>query len=265
MTAESIPLRFAGAGRMARLRELTGRDEYSVVDASTAKAIALIAALLDEGTANDTDPIRATDLVAADRDRLLATVYERAFGDRIESTLTCARCGQPFDVDFSLRQLMESINERAATVAPALLQNGRVETADGLRFRLPTGHDELAVAGLPLSEAELSLLQRCAEGDWPNDQKTFDSLLEQVAPLLDLELVARCAECGHVHKIEFDIQTYVLGAIAAERRRLLAEVHRIAKAYGWPLDSILALTRSDRRFLVDLIENESVRNRRPRS
>ena len=29
----------------------------------------------------------------------------------------------------------------------------------------------------------------------------FEELLEQVARLIDLELVANCAECGHVHTV----------------------------------------------------------------
>jgi hypothetical protein len=103
------------------------------------------------------------------------------------------------------------------------------------------------------------LLSRCAEGgDWPEGGVAFEQLLEQVAPLLDLELIAPCAECGHVHTIQFDIQTYVLGAIVAERRRLLSEINRIARAYSWSLDEILSLRRSDRRQFVELIENEYV-------
>jgi hypothetical protein len=34
------------------------------------------------------------------------------------------------------------------------------------------------------------------------------------------------------------------------------EINRIAKAYSWSLDEILSLRRSDRRHLVELIENE---------
>jgi len=259
MIAESIPLRFAGATRIAHLRELTGRDEFGVLGANTANAIELLSALLDNASASETEQIRAVDLVAADRDRLLAAVYERAFSDRIESTLTCARCAQPFDLYFSLRRLIEEVNERTSDGEWKPLGDGRFESSDGLRFRLPTGNDELALAGLASSEVESLLLSRCAEGgDWSKDRVAFEHLLEQVAPLLDLELIAPCAECSHVHTIQFDIQTYVLGAIVAERRRLLAEINRIAKAYSWSLDEILSLRRSDRRQFFELIENEYV-------
>ena len=146
---KSIPLRFAGTGRVARLRELTGRDEYAVSGASTADALRLLDALLDNASTSEAEHIRAADLVAADRDRLLATLYERAFGDRIESTLTCARCAQPFDLLFLASSLDWSrLTTRASVDEWTALGDGRFEGADGVCFRLPTGNDELAVAGL---------------------------------------------------------------------------------------------------------------------
>jgi len=238
----TVPLRFAGQRRMARLRELTGRDEYAVAGASTAMAIALLSALMEEGS--------AADLVAADRDRLLAAVHLQAFGDRIESTLTCVKCGQPFDLNFSLRGLIDSIDARTPSAQWKALGDGRFESADGATIRLPTGSDELSVADLPSEEVEGVLRTRA---DWPDDE-----VLEEVAPLLDLELVAPCAECRHVHAIRFDIQSYFLTALAGERRRLLAEIHRLAIAYSWSLPEILSLTRTDRRTFVELIQNERV-------
>jgi hypothetical protein len=251
MIADRVPLRFAGSRRTARLRELTGRDEYAVSGVSTPNAIGLLTSLLDAQAPGEMEPIRAADLVAADRDRLLAVVYERAFGDRIESTLTCARCAQPFDLHFSLQRLIETVDARTTTGHWKALGDGRFEGADGASIRLPTGNDELAAAALSADEVEPFLRNRAAEG-------VADEVLEEIAPLLDLELVARCAECGHTHAIQFDIQSYLLSAILTERRRLLAEINRIAAAYAWSLDEILSLSRTDRRVLVELIENERV-------
>jgi hypothetical protein len=254
---ECIPLRFAGAGRAAYLPELTGRDEMAVCGANTANAIRLLSALLDSAAHRETERLCAEDLVAADRDRVLAAVYRWAFGDRIESTLKCTRCSQPFDLHFSLRQLIAAVDERIDGEALRPVPEGQFETSDGLRFRLPTGRDELDLAGFSATEMESLLLGRCVEGgSWPENRIAFEQVLEQVAPLLDQELLAACAECGHVHTVQFDMQTYVLGAILAERRRLLVEINRIAKAYSWSLDEILSLRRSDRRHLVELIENE---------
>lgn len=257
MFAETIPLRFAGERAVARLRELTGRDEYAVAGVSTANAIDLLAGLIDTYAESDAKGIHAADLVAADRDRLLAAVYKNAFGDHIESTLTCDKCAQPFDIDFSLASVISSVNQTSETREYVRLDDGRFKAANGLSFRLPTGRDELAAMGMTAKEVELVLLKRCTEDrEWPEGEIAFEELLERIAPLIDLELVAPCPECHHVHTIQFDIQTYLLGALVAERRRLLADINCIAGAYSWSLDQILSLTRSDRRHLVELIENE---------
>jgi hypothetical protein len=109
------------------------------------------------------------------------------------------------------------------------------------------------------SEVESLLLSRSADGvALAGGRGAFEELLQQIAPLIDLELVANCPDCGHVHNVQFDIQTYLLGAIVTERRRLLSDINCIASAYSWSLDEVLSLSRTDRRLLVDLIENERV-------
>jgi hypothetical protein len=128
---------------------------------------------------------------------------------------------------------------------------------------VPTGRDELDAADFEQNEAESLLLNRCAEGGaWPGGAGAFQEMLDEVAPLIDLELTASCAECGYPHTIQFDIQSYLLGALLGERNRLIKEIHRVATAYGWCLDDILSLTRSERRQLVELIENEISRHGR---
>jgi hypothetical protein len=256
MYSETIPLRFAG-GAIARIRELTGRDEYSVFGVSTANAIDLLSGLIEAQSDRQSLSIQAIDLVAADRDQVLAAVYRTAFGDRIESTLTCDKCAQPFDIDFSLQNLIASINQADEPVQFLQLEDGSFQASNGVTFRLPTGRDELAATGQSAQELESLLLKRCTdEQGWTGGGGALEDLLERVAPLIDLELIATCPECRHVHKLQFDIQTYLLGALVAERRRLLSDINCIAAAYSWSLEEILSLTRSDRRHLVELIENE---------
>ena len=258
MFAEMIPLHFAGPGQVACLRELTGRDEYSVMGADTANAIDLLTNLLLSPSHNQA-PLRAADLVASDRDRLLAAVYKRTFGDQVEATLNCSRCDQPFDLNFSLDRVVESIKTGEQPVEWTTLTDGEFETATGIKFRLPTGNDELATLGMEASEVESLLLSRSADGvALAGGRGAFEELLQQIAPLIDLELVANCPDCGHVHNVQFDIQTYLLGAIMTERRRLLSDINCIARSYSWSLDEVLSLSRTDRRLLVDLVENERV-------
>jgi hypothetical protein len=122
----------------------------------------------------------------------------------------------------------------------------------------------MEVAALASSEAELALAQRCVveapEGlDAP---AAVEQAMEDLAPVLDLDIDTACPECGARQAVHFDVQFYLLRAIAQEQNQMLREVHRIASAYGWELDRILDLPRSERRAFVDLIESEMTVRRR---
>lgn len=259
MASAPVSLRFAPEHAFVRLRELTGADERAVAGTSTDDALRLLDALL-VASPDTPAPPRADDFVAADRDRLLVAVYRDAFGDRIENTLACARCGHPFDLHFSLAELASTL-DRGSSHVPQVraVGAGRFETDDGMRFRLPTGRDERAIAALPAEEAERGLLHRCLldPSTPPVDAAALEELLAEVAPLIDFELDARCPECQRVHALPFDIQSYLLGALLAERPRLHQEIHRLALAYGWSLNEILSLRRRERRQFVELIDSDT--------
>jgi hypothetical protein len=127
------------------------------------------------------------------------------------------------------------------------------------RFRLPTGRDERAVAGLSAVDAERELLRRCLVDGAPGAPDVLEQALERLAPLINVDLAARCAECGVDQMVHFDIQSYLLGALANEHRRLMIDVHRLAATFHWSLAEILTLPRTERRTLVDLIEADRPR------
>lgn len=260
MTEDIAIVRFAVDQSQVRLRELTGHDERSVGGAATRDALALLNRLIVN---RDGKSIGAEDLVAADRDRLLVTIYQRAFGDRIQDTLTCTQCHNPFDIHFFLSDLVGSVQQPAQAGRIKMIGANLFESAEGVRFRLPRGRDEQRLAELPTDQAEAALLQCCQVQDSSSPSAVeLQELLSDVAPLVDLELNALCPECSQSQSLHFDIQSYLLNALAGERQRLAFEIHRLALAYGWDLDEILLLTRSERRYFVELIENEAVRGRR---
>jgi hypothetical protein len=263
MALDRVILRFAQPGGSVALRELTGFDEHLVEDTGTAAAIRLLDALVVSIPGSQAGRGAAAELCASDRDRLLAAVYRRTYGDRIESTTQCRRCGSLFDLSFSLQELSASLEAQRNQEAAELLPDGTFRLRGGGRFRLPTGREECAVAELPPQEATRALRTSCvAEGEAELDPEALDGALAQVAPVLDLDLDARCPECGQSQTIHFDIQSYLLSALLKERRRFTTEVHRLAVAYGWSLHEILSLRRSERRAFVELVEAEMPR--RPR-
>jgi len=257
MSTHRVLCRFTRAP--IRLRELTGSDEQWVTGVDTGTAIDLLDRLIVRpapGEQANGSP-GAASLTVSDRDRLLAAVYRMTFGERIQSTAVCARCGQPFDLEFSMEQLVGVLDRAGETTADGE-PDAEIRLASGVRLRLPTGADELAILGLPHDEAERELLRRClVEGSNDVTPEVIEQRITEAAPVLDLDLDAACPECGHEQQVHFDLQFYLLRAIEQERRLLAREVHLLATAYGWSLHEILGLPRSQRRIFVELIESDN--------
>ena len=238
---------------MIRLRDLTGVDERAMDRANSAAAIDLIGRLAQDVSTNF-----ALQLTASARDHVLAQIYSSLYGDRIESTLSCTACGKPFDLVFQLRELNQSAQAAPTLASP--LGDGTYVMQNGLRFRLPTGADELRVRNLPAGDAVRELL-RCCVLECPGlfSADAVQDAMEQVAPILDIDINTACPECGASARVRFDLQSYLLQSLVQERLRFWRETHVLATAYQWPLNEILGLTRSDRRTLVALAEAETAR------
>lgn len=259
---EQVFLEHGSAPGWAWLRSLTGDDEERVDDTGSESAIRLIDRLLVDAPEAAAVPGRAADLAIPDRDRLMAALHRAEFGARIEATLRCAGCSLPFDLDFSLLDLEESL--RASSGAPAVEREagGVYRMTDGRRFRLPRGSDERAAAAAQ-GPAELELLRRCmVEGSAGDDVAGIGEAMRAVGAVLDLDVSAVCPECRGEQTVRFDLQHYVLRRILEEGRQRAREIHRLAWAYGWSLDEILRLSRSRRRIYVELIERETAPSRR---
>lgn len=246
-----------GAGlRRAWLRELCGVDEEPIEEGGTPEALRLLDRLLVDGPGASVRPGESGTLTVSERDRLLAAVYRATFGPRIEGTLRCAACAAAFDLDFDLDTLVaQTLDAPEATGFEA--REGLYSLPDGRRFRLPTGDDECAVLTLPPAEAARALLRRCCvEGEVEDEEPALLEALQRVGPVLDLELAASCPECGHSQALHFDMQGYLLGALAREAESLVYEVHRLALAYGWSLGEILSLSRRRRQAHAALVAGD---------
>jgi hypothetical protein len=258
MSEDYVALYGYPGGAWVGLRELCGHDQEAVDGAGTVAAIRLLDRLLVAAPGQRGVPVEAAKLTASDRDRLLAAVYVRTYGPVVESTVDCAPCGQPYDIDFSLPDLLEGLWEEAGASPVERGPEGTYKLPDGRSFRLPTGEDEIAVWHLPPKEAERELMARCTlVGDPARDAEDVQAAMEQVAPVLNLDMDAQCPECGEGQSVHFDMQTYLLAALASERDQVARQVHLLASAYGWSLDEILGLPRSRRHAYAALIEAAS--------
>jgi hypothetical protein len=234
-------------GGWAEFRPLNGRDERSVEGAGVLDALALIDRLNVDRPGALVVQGKAATLASAVRDRALAGIYLQNYGAMIWSSLRCTACGERYDLSLSLPDLLKTYS--MAMPPP----DGMYQTVDGVRFRLPTGVDELAVIGLPPQAARRELLKRCMLTEYV-DADTVEAVMEAAAPLLNTELQGTCPECGVVQIMGFDMGTYLLRQLLSDKERLPGEVHTLAMVYGWSHNDILNLTRSERRRYIALIE-----------
>jgi hypothetical protein len=250
-------------GRWARLRPLCGHDEASINDAGSVDLIAFLDGLLTSTPGTTVGPGRATDLAVCDCDRLCASIYLEYFGENIEGRFSCYECREPFDLSFSLPRLIARLEDNRQSQACGPDSQGVFTLSNGCRFRLPTAGDQRRLTGLDPDEAVAGLIRRCiVDGEPSDDPLTLQTTMDQVGPLLDLDLDANCPRCATRQTVRFDIQSYLFRSLAYERQFLNFEVHCIAMAYGWGYPEILSLTREDRRTFVRLIQSAGPVRRR---
>jgi hypothetical protein len=243
---ERICVWHAGPSPQAvRLREPCGADELALDGVDTGAAVRWLDALID-------GPPAAAELSASDRDALLAGVHRALWSDRIVSSFACVACGKMVDLSFELSALQRDLarrSEAAQVSAPRHLHDH-----DGHAYTLPAAADEEAAAALGALHGRQALAGSIRPGA---DAAAVAARLEELAPLLDVELDAACAECGQAQQMRFDIQSFVLQRLLDERETLLAEVHALAAGHGWSLAEIAALPRGLRRAFAARLQAQT--------
>jgi hypothetical protein len=238
----------SGGPRYALLRELSGREEAFATEPSPLVASELVGRLLAGA------PADVWSLGVCDRDRLIAELYTRCYGDRIDATAPCRECGKSFAIGFSLDELLAGRVPSRPDGVEGPDEDGTYRLDGGCRFRLPTAADERAAALSPAEDAVRILLERCVvEGEIDASADALEQALEQLAPVLSLDLPARCPHCGLEQQVPFDMAQFFLLALMRERPLLTREVHYLASAYHWSHSEIIGLPRSERRAYVALV------------
>jgi len=247
-----FPLRLTPGANGIFLRNLCGADELALEDTGTGTLVALLEALM-QGDATE-NKVHAAQIVTADRDRILAMLYMSLYGPKVESTIECQSCGQKFDLDFSLDDLLEHYRLQPVEVTG----QGTYEFEPGLSFRLPTGEDEMFITAANEVDREKILLSRClVEGNPDVDNEKVQLKMAELAPVLNMEMKAVCPECNHSQTVHFDIQSFFLTKLRQEKPLLMREVHLVASYYHWSHREILELPRKLRKQYVALIQSEN--------
>ncbi len=184
----------------------------------------------------------------------LLRLREACFGARIDCYVDCPRCGERLGLALDAGELLAGTVESDSP--------GDLELA-GLRFRVPCSRDLAAVAIEPALDAEAAahrLLELCCVGAHNLPSEPLVELLAEVEtglaaldPAADISLALACDSCGHGWAADFDIGALLWEEIEARARALLAEIHGLARAYGWTEPEILALSPERRTAYLELV------------
>jgi hypothetical protein len=242
------------------LRDICGGDELSVSSDKSTDAIRLIDQLMVLPAQENKSVSLAADLTVSDRDFVLAAIYQRIFGSKIESTIHCEKCKEPIDLDFALPQLVGHLTSELQNKTAWYQEDGTYMTEDKLHFRLPTGNDEYTISGIPADQAREKLLNSCVLSEGENYSiEQLETAIEKIAPFIETKLAAICPDCDARQDIHFSIQAFLLNSLLLQQKRVSYEIHQIASNYKWSHQEILDLPRTMRKTYVNFIEIENDR------
>lgn len=235
----------SGEPCLALVRGLTGADEFALDESAaafpamrTTRLLARVAERIgDEGPVT-ADTVRG--LTLGDRERLLVACVIATFGAEVEAVARCPEC--------------EELAELSLSLTPLLEPEPRQERPD-VRFRLPTGADQEAVAaqaGADPEAAAATLLERCliAPAAALCAEAVGAAMVAQ-DPAIEWAADTECPACGHPIRTLLDGLSLVVSG-AATANRLFEEIDRIARTYHWSEEAILALPAARRRRYLDL-------------
>jgi len=185
-------------------------------------------------------------LPVGERDRRLLALREQTLGPCLEAFARCPACSEALDLALDAAAF-------ATGEAPSELH------LDGLRFRLPNSLDLLAAERcFDVEDARRLLAERCLlepEGHELTEAEiaAMAAAMTEADPGAELLLDLLCPACGEGWSEPFDIATFFRAELDVQARRLLREVHALARAYGWRESEVLALTPGRRRVYLEML------------
>ncbi len=173
------------------------------------------------------------------------------FGPVLDCEAACPACGEKLEFTVSIPDLLDGAARAPDTIA---VSHG----AATVTFRLPTQGDLLEMARQPQADAR-ALLAWCAlSGDTSALLETVateaEARMAEADPLALTVLDLACPVCLHAWRTALDVAGFFFDRLGGEALRLLAEVDRLARAYGWHEADVLALSPWRRRQYLNLVE-----------
>lgn len=210
---------------------------------------------------------RLAALSVGERDACLLALRERQVGAALAGYAECPRCRERLEFTLDAAALRGDGPPDIAADPPARVYD---LAADGfaVRFRPPDSRDLAAVAAAGRDDPAAGyavLVRRCVlraarDGvDAGGDDLPAAVLaalarrLAEVEPRAEILLDLQCPACDERWPAVCDPGEFLWAELAAQARRLLREVHALARTYGWGEAEILALSPARRAVYLELV------------
>jgi hypothetical protein len=193
------------------------------------------------------------------RDARLLRLREWTVGPVLECYAECPACRTQLEFQVTTSALLSTVTEEP--------RRQELEVAGIMvHYRLPDSHDlAAAVRCADTDEARRMLVRRCVlkatEGELllsadALPEGVLTALCERMeveASAADVRMSLECPSCRHGWQGAIDIVEFFWKELSAEARRLLREVHLLARAYCWSEESILAMRPQRRQYYLELV------------
>lgn len=206
-------------------------------------------------------PAALASLTIGQRDAYLLVLRELTFGSHLTGLAVCPHCGERVEANHSVSDF------RLVDLQPPQVQEYTCQIGGfDLQFRLPNSWDLAAIVGQrDVNRARSLLGQRClVQAHRAEQPVTYPQLPSEVVnqltacmaecdPQAEIVLNFSCTACDYAWKVLFDIVTFFWAELNAQAKRLLREVHTLARFYGWREADILAMSTSRRQLYLSMV------------
>lgn len=200
-------------------------------------------------------------LTVGQRDAYLLKLRELTLGSHLDGVTACPQCQERLEFQLNAPDLCLIDPDQPRSASQKMQMEGfEVE------FRLPNSWDLAAIAACrDIATADALLLQRCIlqathQGaaipyqELPADLTAqLNDQMVEADPQAEILLTLNCAACGHEWQALFDILSFFWTELSAQAKRLLQEVHTLARFYGWRETDILSMSARRRQSYLEMV------------
>jgi hypothetical protein len=233
------------------------------LDFSGSDRLDLVTRVLAACSAQAIDARGLWSLTLAERiGALVHIVVQTEGGDSIALMLRCPHCAEALEFAVPGAVLLEEAQRsRAEPDIEVALDASR-----SLRLRRPTGADQRAwraAAYRSEEEAAEAILRSLVVSAgaaraalFAGDLQHVSDAMEAFDPLASFQVTTICPSCAAEATVPVDLEAILLMRLRAHQNQLLAQVHRLAAAYGWTEEQVLTIPAHRREQYLLLVEQE---------